>query len=147
MASLSVSIICKNNQSSIGRTLESVRSLATEIVAVDSGSTDGTIDLLEAHKVRIVRSAWLGYVKTKQLALESCHGDWILCLDSDESPLPELVASVREAITRDDPAIGGYRVNRRVFYRDTPGNRSGGFGWSGAARRSGQDLIRMTGSM
>jgi glycosyltransferase involved in cell wall biosynthesis len=118
--SLSVSIICRNNQASIGRTLESVRGLATEIVAVDSGSTDGTIGLLGSHNARIIRSDWLGYVKTKQLALESCTQDWILCLDSDESLLPELAQSVRETLGRNDPTIGGYRLNRRVFYRDRP---------------------------
>ncbi len=118
--SLSVSIICKNNEASIGRTLESVRGLATEIVAVDSGSTDGTIALLERHGARVVRSAWLGYVKTKQLALDSCRENWVLSLDSDESLLPELAESVRAAVGRDDPGVGGYRVNRRVFYKDVP---------------------------
>lgn len=119
---LSVAIICKNSEATIGRTLESVAPLATEIVAVDSGSTDGTIPLLERHSARVIRSPWLGYVKTKQRALESCTGDWVLCLDSDESLLPELVPSIRDAIARSDSAITGHRVNRKVFYRDRPLN-------------------------
>jgi len=82
---LSVAIVCKNNAGTIGRTLESVRGLAREIVAVDSGSTDGTIEILEQHGARIIRSEWLGHVKTKQKALEACTQDWVLCLDSDES--------------------------------------------------------------
>ena len=63
---LSVSIVCKNSESTIGRTLESVAGLATEIVAVDSGSTDGTIALLEQHKARIIRSPWLGYIDDRR---------------------------------------------------------------------------------
>ena len=84
---LSVSIVCKDNASTIGRTLESVKGLvgaAGEIVAVDSGSTDGTIAMLEAAGARVVRSAWMGHVKTKQFALEQCAREWVLCLDSDE---------------------------------------------------------------
>src|SRR5690349_21290144 len=117
---LSVSIICKNSESTIGRTLESIAGLATEIVAVDSGSADGTIPLLERHNARIIRSPWLGYVKTKQLALDYCSGPWVLCLDSDESPLPDLAAAIRGAVEADDPQAAGYRVNRKVYYRDRP---------------------------
>jgi hypothetical protein len=116
--SLSVSIVCRNNEATIGRTLASVAGLAGEVVAVDSGSTDGTIPLLERHNARVIRSAWLGHVRTKQLALEACAGDWILCLDSDESLEPDLRASVDRAIARQEPA--GYLVNRKVYYRDRP---------------------------
>lgn len=119
---LSVSIVCKNSESTIGRTLESVAGLATEIVAVDSGSTDGTIALLEQHKARIIRSPWLGYVKTKQLALDSCSQPWVLCLDSDESPEPELAVAIRKAV--ESGTASGYRVNRKVYYRDKPLNHA-----------------------
>lgn len=119
--SLSISIVCKNSEATIGRTLESVVGLATEIVAVDSGSTDGTIGLLERHGARVIRSPWLGYVKTKQLALDSCTCDWVLCLDSDESVEPSLRASIASAITRPE-GMGGYLVNRKVYYRGRPLN-------------------------
>jgi Glycosyl transferase family 2 len=89
---LSVAIVCKNNAGTIGRTLESVKGIASEIIAVDSGSTDGTIELLEKHNALIIRSDWLGHVKTKQKAIEACSGDWVLCLDSDESLDDELRA-------------------------------------------------------
>ncbi len=119
---LSVSIVCKNSESTIGRTLESVAGLATEIVAVDSGSTDGTLALLERHKARIIRSPWLGYVKTKQLALDSCSQPWVLCLDSDESPEPDLAAAIRKAV--ESGTAGGYRINRKVYYRNKPLNHA-----------------------
>lgn len=113
---LSVAIVCKNNASTIGRTLDSVKGIAAEIVAIDSGSTDDTIVMLERAGARVIRSAWLGHVKTKQMALEQCSQPWVLCLDSDESVEPELARAVESALTREDPAVGGYEVNRKIFY-------------------------------
>ncbi len=121
---LSVAIVCKNNESTIGRVLEAVRELvadraggAGEIVAVDSGSTDGTIGLLERHGARVVRAEWRGHIATKQMAMELCEKPWVLCLDSDEPPEPDLCRSIMEAIEKDDSAMGGYRVNRKIWYR------------------------------
>lgn len=122
---LSVAIVCKDNADTIGRTLTSVRTLAEEldgpleIVAVDSGSTDETIPLLEQADARIIRSDWLGYVKTKQKALEACAGDWILALDSDEAILPDLAESIRQALLSPG-ARTGFMVNRKVYYRGRP---------------------------
>ena len=124
---LSIAIICRNNEGTIGRTLESVAGLAAEIVAVDSGSTDGTIGLLERHAARVIRSEWKGHIATKQMALEACSREWILCLDSDESPRPELLRSIQDALQRPrpDPGLAGWWVNRKVWYRDRPLN----FAW------------------
>ncbi|MBX3404907.1 MAG: glycosyltransferase family 2 protein [Phycisphaeraceae bacterium] len=141
--SLSIAIVCKNNEQTLARTLDSIRDLVREfagesvggvggggggggggVVAVDSGSTDGTIALLEAHNARIIRSPWLGHIRTKQLALEACDGEWVLSLDSDESLEPDLVASIRAALARNDPAIAAYELNRKVYYRGKPLNHA-----------------------
>jgi hypothetical protein len=115
---LSVAVVCKNNERTIGRALDSVAGLAAEIVAVDSGSTDGTIGLLERYRAKIVRSPWLGHIKTKQLALDGCTQPWVLCLDSDESVLADLAASIRDELSRDRLGITGYWTNRKAFYRN-----------------------------
>jgi hypothetical protein len=77
--------------------------------------------MLEAAGARIIRSPWLGHVKTKQLALDQCTTPWILCLDSDEPPTDELIRSIVAALDKDDPAastsLAGYRVNRKIWYR------------------------------
>jgi glycosyltransferase involved in cell wall biosynthesis len=117
---LSVAIICRDNESTIGRTLESIAGLADEIVAADSGSTDGTIALLERHNARVIRTEWKGYVATKQIALDACTQPWILCLDSDESVEPELRRSIEQVMARDDPGVAGCMVNRKVYYRGRP---------------------------
>lgn len=113
---LSVAIVCKNNEQTIGRTLDSVKGLASEIVAVDSGSTDQTVPMLEAAGARIVRSEWLGHIRTKQKALELCAQPWALSIDSDESVEPELAASIRKVLTENDPGVAACRVNRKVWY-------------------------------
>ncbi len=113
---LSVAIICKNNEATIGRTLESVRGLGREIVAVDSGSTDGTLGILREHGARVIEIEWLGYVETVQYAYEQCQQPWILPLDSDESLEPELRASIEALDLEAEGGPSGYRVNRKVFY-------------------------------
>lgn len=113
---LAVAIVCRNNEATIGRTLASVRGLTAEIVAVDSGSTDGTIALLEREGARVVRHEWLGHIRTKQMALELCEQPWILSLDSDESLTDDLRYALRDAIERQDHAVAGYEVNRKVWW-------------------------------
>lgn len=114
---LSIAIVCRNNEGTIARTLQSVAPFAAEIVALDSGSTDRTLSILDAFGARVERVQWQGHVKTKQLALEACTQPWVLCIDSDESVEPDLAASIRGAIQSSRRAADGYFVNRRVWYR------------------------------
>jgi hypothetical protein len=117
---LSVAIVCKDSEPTIGRTLGSVAGLASEIVALDSGSTDGTIGVLESHGARVERVEWRGFLKTKQAALEACVHPWVLLLDSDESPDEAMCAAIRSAIERDDASVGGYELNRMTWYAGRP---------------------------
>ncbi len=117
---LSVVTICRDNEATIGAVLESVRPIAGEIIAVDSGSTDRTIEICESFGVTVLRRRWAGYIGTKQIALKSARLDWVLHLDSDEPVMPELAASIRELIGVDDPAVAGARVRRVVWYRGRP---------------------------
>lgn len=127
---LSVAIITCNNATTIRRTLASVHGLAREIVVVDSGSTDETLEIASGEfGARVIRQPWLGHIRQKQLALEACTGGWVLSIDSDESLEPELARALRQAIgdaDRDpgrspdsadaaDAAVCGYEVNRRLF--------------------------------
>lgn len=123
---LSVAIVCKNNADTIGRTLDSVRHLDDdmEIVAVDSGSTDDTIPMLREAGARVIESDWLGFVKTKNKALDACTGEWVLALDSDESVVPELAEAIKQAIAEPGDRAG-FLINRKVFYRGEPLN----FAW------------------
>lgn len=118
--SLSAAIVCRNSAATIGRTLESLRGLADEIVAVDSGSTDATLSLLAEHRATVIRAEWRGFGPTKQQALDACTGDWVLCIDSDEAVEPELAASIRTAIGAAPANVNGFLINRRMVYNGRP---------------------------
>lgn len=115
---LSVMIPCKNNERTMKRVLDSVRDLASQLVVVDSGSTDSTMDLVSSCRdwceVVLIQTHWRGFVRTKQLALESCSRDYILWLDSDEPVSDELASSIRDAITR---GVDAAKVNRMIEYK------------------------------
>ncbi len=113
---LSVAIVCRDSERTIGRVVESVRGLASEIIALDSGSTDGTVEILRSAGARIAHQPWLGFVRQKQAALDLCSQPWALHLDSDESLEPALAHSIRATIERDDPRVVACEVNRKVWY-------------------------------
>ena len=114
---LSIATVCKNNRETMTRVLESVEGLGAEIVALDSGSTDGTLELLADAGARVIETQWKGHIATKQLALEACERAWILHLDSDEPVEPDLAEAIGDFVERDDDTIAGARVNRKIWYR------------------------------
>lgn len=95
--SLSVAIITKNEEANLRRTLESVK-WADEIVVVDSGSTDRTCEIAREYGAKVFVEEWKGFAKQKNSAIEKCTGDWILSLDADEEPTPELGKKIVWAI-------------------------------------------------
>lgn len=81
---LSVIIITKNESAHIRECLESVR-FANEWIIVDSGSTDGTVEIARAAGATVIQTAdWPGFGPQKNRALDAAQGDWILSLDADE---------------------------------------------------------------
>ncbi len=96
---LSVVLITYNEEANLARTLESVRALVRdgrgEIVIVDSGSTDCTIEIARSVGAKIFVEEWKGYAGQKNSAIDKATGDWILSLDADE----ELDGQLQQAIT------------------------------------------------
>src|SRR5262245_36959531 len=90
---LSVTIITHNAASQLETCLASV-AFAEEVVVVDSGSTDGTIELAARLGARVIRKEWLGFGPQKQFAVDSAKHDWVLGLDADEALSPELRESI-----------------------------------------------------
>jgi len=112
--SLSVVIICKNEEANIRDCLESVK-WADEIVVVDSGSTDRTLEIAREYTGRIIHHDWAGYGAQKEFALRQATGDWILSLDADERVSPELAEEIRSAIAG-AADVAGFSMPRRTFY-------------------------------
>lgn len=83
-ATLSVAIITFNEEENIGRTLASVKGIADEIIVVDSGSTDRTVEIAKQFGAKVLIEEWKGFAAQKNSALDKCTCDWILSLDADE---------------------------------------------------------------
>ena len=114
MIALSIAIITHNEEQNIGRCLESVK-WADEIVVVDSGSVDKTKEICLSYKCKFTESSWLGFGKTKQLAVANTTNNWVLSLDADEVITPLLKEEIA-SILKTEPVCGGYRIKRDSFY-------------------------------
>lgn len=110
MPALSITIIAKNEATRIERALASVRPLGTDIVVLDSGSTDGTQALCRELGARVIQTDWPGYGVQKNRAVDAALNDWVLCLDADEQVTPELAEAIRAALV--EPRAFGYRIAR-----------------------------------
>lgn len=113
---LSVAIITLNEEANLERTLASLGGVAAEIVVVDSGSTDRTVEIAESHGAHVLHRDWPGHVAQKNRALEACSQPWVLALDADEPLSPELAEAIRGLFAQGEPALAGYWVNRRTWY-------------------------------
>lgn len=102
MVKLSVVIITHNEERNIGRCLESLCGLASEVVVVDSGSTDETEAICRQHRATFVHHDWEGFSSQKNYAETLATGDWILSLDADET-LSETLADSLIALLADGP--------------------------------------------
>jgi glycosyltransferase involved in cell wall biosynthesis len=95
---LSIVLITHNEESNIGRTLASVQPLVAdgkgEIVVVDSGSTDRTVEITKSFGAKVFIEEWKGYAAQKNSAIDKATGDWILSLDADEETDRHLVQEV-----------------------------------------------------
>jgi glycosyltransferase involved in cell wall biosynthesis len=111
---LSVAIISYNEEANIARCIESVKPFASEIVVVDSFSTDRTVEIAESLGAKVFSEKWQGFVDQKNFALDKCGCEWILSLDCDEEVSAELAASLLETLAA--PANDGYRLNRKTFF-------------------------------
>lgn len=114
MPRLSVTVIVLNEEANIVPCLESVR-FADEIVVVDSGSTDRTLELARNFTDRIFTTEWRGFAGTKNFALDQATGDWVFSLDTDERVPAGLQAEIKEIVQADGP-LAGYRAPRKNYF-------------------------------
>jgi len=107
---ISVVLITHNEESNLGHTLESVKPLVRdgqgEIIVVDSGSTDGTLEIAKSFGAKVFVEPWKGYAGQKNSAIEKASGDWILSLDADEELSPGAVQAIERILGPDSPKYG-----------------------------------------
>ncbi len=110
MIPLTVTIITFNEEKNILRTLESVKPVAAEIVVVDSGSADRTVDICKSSGCRVISRDFDGYGTQKQFAVEQASNEWILSLDADEVLTREIAVEIREQLSRPDLSLAGFEI-------------------------------------
>lgn len=130
-SALSVVLITFNEAANLPRTLESVR-WAEEIVMVDSGSTDETLEIARRAGARIFQEDWKGFGAQKNSAISRATGEWILSLDADEEVSPALAAEIQNVLAG-ETQFTAYRIPRLNHFLGRP-LRHGGY-WPDAKLR------------
>ena len=124
----SVALITRNEAANLPRTLASVRriaGMAVEIVVVDSGSTDATLEIAREAGARVFEEEWKGFAAQKNSAIARTTGDWVLSLDADEEVSPTLAEEI-QALLLGEPAFNAYRIPRLNHFLGLP-LRHGGY--------------------
>jgi glycosyltransferase involved in cell wall biosynthesis len=112
LSTLSVTVIAKNEEASIARCLESV-SFADEIILVDSGSTDRTIEIARSLGARVTQTSdWPGFGAQFNRAIDRATQEWIFSLDADEWIEAPLAREIQKVIG-EAPSVTGYKMPRR----------------------------------
>lgn len=111
---ISATIITLNEERNIARVMESLR-CCDEIVVIDSGSTDRTMEIAAKLGARVVEMSWRGYAGQKNFASDTATHDWILSLDADES-LSEALEGEIWQIKKNGPEFDAYTMPRLAQY-------------------------------
>jgi glycosyltransferase involved in cell wall biosynthesis len=115
---LSVAIITQDEAGNLPGCLVSV-AFADEIVVVDSGSADKTVEIAEAAGCTVFREPWRGgFGAQKQFAIDQCRHPWVLVLDADERVPPETALVIRKIIQDPSPdGAAGFSFPRKNFFQ------------------------------
>jgi glycosyltransferase involved in cell wall biosynthesis len=111
---ISAAIITFNEERNIARVIESLR-CCDDIVVVDSGSTDRTVELATKLGARVIESGWRGFAGQKNYTSECCENDWVLSLDADEA-LSEALEGEIWQIKKNGPDVDAYTMPRMAQY-------------------------------
>ncbi len=111
---ISVAIIALNEEERLPGCLASV-DFAREVVVIDSGSTDKTVDIATSFGAKVFVEAWQGFGRQKQLAIDHCSQPWILVLDADERVSPELAVEL-QAVVESGVHNAAYSMPRKNFF-------------------------------
>jgi glycosyltransferase involved in cell wall biosynthesis len=111
---ISATIIARDEERNIARAIESLR-CCDEIVVVDSGSIDRTIEIATKLGARVVEAGWRGYAAQKNFAAECAKYDWILSIDADEALSESLEADIW-LLKKNGPRFDAYTMPRLAQY-------------------------------
>ncbi len=115
---LSLCMIAKNEEEMLPRCLDSVRSIVDEIIIVDTGSTDRTVEIAESFGAKVIRHPWRDdFSEARNVSIDHAAGEWILVLDADERIAGKDVAKI--AATIRDPDLFACFLTQRTYTDNT----------------------------
>lgn len=118
MSKLSIAMITKDAQKTIETSIKSAL-FADEVVVIDSGSNDSTVDICKSLGCKVIQKEWMGFGKQKQFAIKECKNEWIFVLDSDEVITKELQDEILSTVDS-KTSINGYKVARLNYFFGKP---------------------------
>lgn len=113
---LSVAIITKNEDENLRNCLKSIE-FAAQIVIVDAGSTDKTVQIASHFGCEVFNEPWQGFGAQKQSAVDKCKHHWVLILDADERLPEETAFRIREIVLNPIGASAGYTFPRKNYFQ------------------------------
>ena len=114
MSKISAAIITFNEEKNIERCITSLRNVADEVVIIDSGSTDRTVEIAKDLKATIFTNPFKGHIQQKNFAITKTQYDWVISLDADEALSEELTASI--LAVKENLKGSGYIFSRLTNY-------------------------------
>lgn len=126
---LTVIILTRDEERHIARAIESVAGIACEVIVVDSGSRDRTIEIAGSKGARILCNPWTNHANQFNWALDQLAPEtgWVLRLDADEIVSPELAKEIASRLHELGSEIAGISVGRRMNFLGRPVRRGGVF--------------------
>ena len=104
-------LITKNEEANIKRCLASIKDISDEIIIVDSGSTDKTLQIAKSFNAKIINKGFDNFASQRNFALSKAENDWVLSLDADEEISQELREEISKAIEAEE--FDGYLIPRK----------------------------------
>ena len=115
MPLISLAMIVKNEEATLAHCLESVKSLVDEMIIVDTGSSDRTIDIARGSGARVYQFKWCDdFAAARNESLKYCKGDWALILDGDEAIDPLDYEKIKNACS--NPYADAYSLTHRHYF-------------------------------
>ena len=116
--SISAIILTKNETLHIERCVKSLISAGISVFIVDSGSTDGTVEIAEALGAKVYSNPWKNYADQFQWGLDNCpiETEWVMRMDADEYLEPDLIEEIKSGLSFVTEDVSGLYIRRKYFF-------------------------------